>query len=159
LIEAESIAVCKMSNWYETPAFPAGSGPNFINAVVQIETDKSAHAVLTTLHAIEKQVGRTRDNRWEPRICDLDLLDFSGQIHPDRTTYDRWQTLPLDQQKVETPADLILPHPRIADRSFVLIPLRDVAPDWVHPVTGVSVEEMIAALPAEDIEQIQVISP
>ena len=159
LFDAESIKIRKMSNWYKTPAFPAGSGPDYVNGVVLVETTDTPEAVLKTLHKIEKNIGRTRDNRWEPRICDLDLLSYGTEIRPDISTFRKWQDLPLSDQKTMTPEQMILPHPRLQDRAFVLVPMRDVVPDWVHPVSGITLNELINALPSEDIEQIQVISP
>jgi 2-amino-4-hydroxy-6-hydroxymethyldihydropteridine diphosphokinase len=68
-------------------------------------------------------------------------------VLPDAATYQRWRDLPMAQQRSEAPDQLILPHPRLHERAFVLVPLCDVAPDWVHPVSGLSVAEMCAALP------------
>ncbi len=148
-----------MSKWYRTPAFPAGAGPDFVNAVVLAETDQPPESALKKLHKIEAEMGRVRKLRWGARVCDLDLLDYSGKILPELSIFRKWADLPAEAQAENAPDQLILPHPRIQDRAFVLVPLRDVAPDWLHPVTGLSVDQMIAALPPEDIEQIQVISP
>ncbi len=103
-------------------------------------------------------MGRTRDNRWEPRLCDLDLLAYDDVISPDLETYQQWRTLDLSSQQTQTPDQLILPHPRLQDRSFVLVPLNDIAPDWRHPVTGITVSEMLAALPAADLAEIKEIT-
>jgi 2-amino-4-hydroxy-6-hydroxymethyldihydropteridine diphosphokinase len=85
---------------------------------------------LTLLHGVETAMGRLRSAPNAPRTLDLDLLDYDGRV-------------------LGTP-QLILPHPRIAARSFVLVPLRDVAPDWRHPVTGLGVGELLAGLPDRD---------
>jgi 2-amino-4-hydroxy-6-hydroxymethyldihydropteridine diphosphokinase len=75
---------------------------------------------------------------------------MGDSVLPDAATQDRWRLLPSEAQIGSTPDQLILPHPRMQDRAFVLVPLADVAPDWVHPRTGLSVRQMLAALPAED---------
>jgi len=71
-------------------------------------------------------------------------------VLPDAATQAAWAALPPAQQIARTPDRLILPHPRLAERAFVLVPLAEVAPDWTHPVTGRSVADMLAALPEGD---------
>lgn len=143
-------APVQASRLFRTPSFPAGSGPDYVNAVARIETDLSATDLLAALHAIEAAFGRERDTRWAARTLDLDLLDFGGAVLPDLATYAAWRDLPLEAQMRAAPDRLILPHPRIQDRAFVLVPLADIAADWVHPVSGQSVTEMLAALPEAD---------
>jgi 2-amino-4-hydroxy-6-hydroxymethyldihydropteridine diphosphokinase len=137
-----------ISRFWLTPAFPPGSGPEFVNAAATITSKLSASEVLTVLHGIEDRFGRKRTERWGPRTLDLDLLFHGDEIMPDRAAYDRWATLPADRQRSESPDRLVLPHPRLQDRGFVLLPLAEVAPGWRHPVTGLTVAEMAAAIPA-----------
>ncbi len=158
LFPGESLAVAERSRWFSTPAFPAGSGPDFVNAAVTVRTDKSPDEVLQAIHRIEKTLGRTRKDRWEPRVCDLDILFCDDMVLPDIRAYSRWQSLDPEHQKTRAPDRLILPHPRLQDRAFVLVPLLDVAPDWRHPVTGLTVAAMADALPDADIAEISVIS-
>ena len=158
LFLSESLQVQRISQWFSTPAFPADSGPDFVNGVVAVKTDLPPKAVLSALHRIEAAMGRTRENRWEPRLCDLDLIAYDDIVLPDLETFKRWKELDFPNQKTQAPDQLVLPHPRLQDRSFVLVPLNDVAPDWVHPVTGITVSEMLAALPAADLADISVIS-
>jgi len=99
-----------------------------------------------------------RTTRWGERTLDLDLIACGDQILPDSDTQDHWRSLPLGEQKKRTPDQLILPHPRVQDRAFVLVPLLEVAPEWVHPRLGQSVREMLGALPAEDVAQVVRIS-
>lgn len=96
-------------------------------------------------------MGRQRGGgRWGARVIDLDLLAMADLVLPDIVFQDKWRHLPLDEQKIRAPDRLILPHPRLQDRTFVLVPLADIAPMWRHPRTGQTVAEMLAALPAED---------
>jgi 2-amino-4-hydroxy-6-hydroxymethyldihydropteridine diphosphokinase len=118
-----------MSRLYATPAFPAGAGPDFVNAAAALDWHGSAVDLLALLHEIEAALGRTRRTRWEAQ---------------------NWVEMPIDHAAVQTPDQLILPHPRMAERSFVLVPLADVAPDWCHPLTGLSVVQMLAARPAAE---------
>ena len=145
------------SRLFRTPAYPAGSGPDFVNAAISVETSLTAPAVLEELHGIESHFGRIRTQRWGPRTLDLDLIGYDDAVLPDRETYLRWARLPLSEQMRAAPDDLILPHPRLHERAFVLVPLGDVAADWVHPVTGLSVTQMIDALPKEQRAEVNAI--
>jgi len=136
-----------VSRLYRTPAFPTGSGPDFVNAAVAVRSDKSPDEILAILHDIEADHGRERKERWGARTLDLDLIAVGEKVIPDRETYDRWRLLDADQQRTQSPNQLILPHPRMQDRAFVLVPLADVAPDWRHPILGKSVAEMLSDLP------------
>lgn len=132
------------SHLYRTPAFPAGAGPDFINAACVCTTDLSAEDALDALHRIEQEFDRTRTKRWGERTLDLDLIAYADAVLPDRDMQAHWRTLPLEAQKTQAPDELILPHPRVQDRPFVLVPVADVAPDWTHPVLGETVLEMLA---------------
>jgi 2-amino-4-hydroxy-6-hydroxymethyldihydropteridine diphosphokinase len=125
-----------VSSFYATPAWPDPSDPEFVNAVARIETELSPPQLMELLHRVEAAFGRQRNVRNAPRTLDLDILDYEGRVE---------QGPP------------ILPHPRIAGRAFVLIPLRDVAPEWHDPASGENVDTLIAALPAEARAAIRVI--
>jgi len=122
------ISVTARSRLYRSPAWPDPSDPEFVNAVVAAETDLKPGELLARLHALEAEFGRVRRQPNAPRTLDLDVVDYDGRV-----------SVPG-----QTP---ILPHPRMTDRAFVLLPLADVAPDWRHPVTGAPVAELIRALP------------
>lgn len=154
LLADESIKIITLSEYYSTPAFPANSGPNFVNAVLTAQTNLQANETLEALHRIEQELGRTRTKRWEARVIDLDLIDFDRRVTPDLKGFNEWFELPLEKQTKLAPKELILPHPRMSDRSFVLIPMRDVAPDYVHPVLDQSIDQMIEKLSPEDIATI-----
>lgn len=146
----------RMSRLYATPCFPVGAGPDYVNAVAiaPIPVGWTADQTLALLHRIEAGFGRTRTNRWGMRTLDLDLLAFGVSVLPDAATHARWRDLPVGLQAKEAPDRLILPHPRLADRAFVLVPLADVAPDWHHPVTGLTTLEMLDALPLSERRQV-----
>lgn len=151
-LAGEGLTLLALSRFFATPCFPAGAGPDYVNsaAMFQSESEDDLASILARLHAVEARFGRKRAQRWGMRTLDIDLLAMGDSVLPDAATQDRWRLLPSEAQIGSTPDQLILPHPRMQDRAFVLVPLADVAPDWVHPRTGLSVRQMLAALPAED---------
>lgn len=152
---AQGMRLGAVSRFFRTPAFPTGSGPDYINACAALEGEEDAPGLLARLHAIEAQLGRRRDGtRWGPRGIDLDMLACGGQVLPSHDIFRQWQTLAPDQRGQQAPQELILPHPRLHERGFVLIPLCDVAPGWRHPVLGRTVTEMAQALPGAEIAAI-----
>jgi 2-amino-4-hydroxy-6-hydroxymethyldihydropteridine diphosphokinase len=124
-----------LSRWYQTvPVPPLPGSPPFVNAVARLEGHFGDPALLlAALHAIEALAGRQRPFPNAPRTLDLDLIDLDGLCRYG--------------------PDPILPHPRAHLRRFVLHPLRDVAPGWVHSVLGCTVEALLDALPAEEVPQ------
>ncbi|KIC40016.1 2-amino-4-hydroxy-6-hydroxymethyldihydropteridine pyrophosphokinase [Ruegeria sp. ANG-R] len=139
------------SRFFATPCFPAGAGPDYVNAAVLIETDLTPQGVLDLLHRIEHDFERAREQRWGMRTLDLDLVCWDDLVLPDDAEYQRWLTLAPEDQARCAPEHLILPHPRLQDRAFVLVPMADVAPDWRHPVLDRTVTQMVAALPPGDV--------
>jgi len=154
LLSSESVKIINQSPLYCSKAFPAGSGPDFINGAVLCETTLDAPQMMAHLHEIEHELGRSRNRRWEPRVIDLDLIDYNGEVQPDLDKYRHWLDLPLEQQMKCAPEQLILPHPRLQDRVFVLVPMHDIAPDWIHPVSGETLEHMLARFSATQLAEI-----
>lgn len=127
------IDVRRLSPWYRSAPVPASDQPWFANAVAEVATDLPADRLLAVLHEVEEAFGRVRSVPNAARPIDLDLLDFRGEIAPGG------------------PGRATLPHPRMAGRAFVLRPLADLAPAWRHPVNGIPIEALVAALPAGQI--------
>lgn len=147
---AEGLGVRRLSRFWRTPAHPAGSGPDYVNAAAVIATGLAPAEVLAALHRIEAALGRMRDaGRWQSRGIDLDLLAMDDAVLPDAATQDRWRALAPETQARLAPETLILPHPRLQDRGFVLAPLAEIAPCWRHPRTGLTVARMLDDLPAQ----------
>jgi 2-amino-4-hydroxy-6-hydroxymethyldihydropteridine diphosphokinase len=120
------VHVVSVSPFYATKAWPDPNDPPFVNAVSLIDTELSPRELMTALHGVETSFGRKRSAQNAPRTLDLDLIDYAGRVQD---------------------GPPVLPHPRMDSRSFVLVPLADVAPGWRHPVSGETVEELIAMLP------------
>jgi 2-amino-4-hydroxy-6-hydroxymethyldihydropteridine diphosphokinase len=126
---SRKIAIEKVSRFYKSPAWPDPKDPSFVNAVASVRTDLPAEDLLALLHKTETSFGRTRSTRNAPRTLDLDIIDYDG--------------------KVETGV-LSLPHPRMHLRAFVLVPLAEIAPAWIHPALHKSVTELLAELPPNE---------
>jgi len=154
LLSGKNLEIQNVSQIYSTPCYPKGAGPDYINAVVTLATNLSASVLLSRLHSIEQSLGRERVSRWGGRVIDLDLLAYEDQISPDLETYQQWLNLPHEQQTENAPEQMILPHPRIQDRAFVLVPLAEIAPDWQHPVLRRSARQLLNDLDPADIAQI-----
>lgn len=152
---ARGLVIRAVSRFFATPCFPPGAGPDYVNAVIRVETNLSADACLAALHGIEEGFGRERAQRWGMRTLDLDLLAMDGVVSPDAATQAHWRDLPVNEQAQQAPDRLILPHPRLQDRGFVLVPLTDIAPGWTHPILGRTAAELLAGLPPADLAQIR----
>lgn len=132
LFPGRRLQVLARSPWYESAPVPASDQPWYVNGVVRAATDLSPAEILSELHAIEAELGRQRVERNEARAVDLDIIAFGKII-------------------LRGPTPPIIPHPRMAERSFVLLPLADLAPDWRHPATGEPIAGLIARLPRDQV--------
>ncbi len=112
---------------------------------------------MAILHIVENKFGRERHQRWAARTLDIDLLAVGDQVLPDAETYSMWYKLTPEEQQKTVPDQLILPHPRLQDRAFVLAPLADVAPDWLHPVLNKTVAQLLADLPTSAMDGVRAI--
>ena len=118
--------VLAQSRDYASPAWPDTADPPFVNAAIRIAFGGEPEALIDLLHRIEAAFGRRRGQQNAPRTLDLDLIAF--------------------ERIVRVGGRLHLPHPRLAERDFVLAPLCDIAPDWTSPTTGLTARQMLAAL-------------
>lgn len=126
-LSAPPFKLLKVSSLYETDPVDVLEQPRFLNLVAVVECDLQPLSLLKALQGIEAEAGKAITVRRGPRTLDIDLLLLDGAA-------------------IESP-ELTLPHERLAQRAFVLVPLAEVAPEWVHPITGASVKEMLQALP------------
>jgi 2-amino-4-hydroxy-6-hydroxymethyldihydropteridine diphosphokinase len=125
-LETEGVHIIARSAWYRTEPIPPSDQPWFINAVASLATALTAPDLLAVMQALETRFGRVRGGRNAARVLDLDLLDYRGEV-------------------IES-ADLILPHPGIHERRFVLAPLAEIAPAWRHPLLGLTAERLLAGV-------------
>lgn len=120
--------------WKTAPVPYDETHPWYHNAVAAVKTDLSAHDLLKALLAIESDFGRVRTVKNAPRLLDLDLIAYDDDVILDGP-------------------DLIVPHPRMDSRAFVLLPMSDIMDDWTHPQSGKGLQEMIAAIPPSQMAE------
>ena len=138
-----SISLVKVSSFWESKSYPNKNQPNFINAVSEVQSILNPHQTLCSLKKIEIILGRKVNSRWGSRVLDLDILASGSLILPNLRIFNRWLKMPLQHQIQNQPNQLILPHPRIQDRLFVLKPLSEIDPKWIHPVLNKKPYELI----------------
>ena len=125
-IESEKIKIKKISSFYETPSYPNRESPKFINIVIQIDFQHDPEDLLEKILIIEKKMERKRDIKNQPRTCDIDIIDFNGKIFDNK--------------------NIILPHPKLHERNFVLFPLKEICSIWTHPIINKKVDVLIKNL-------------
>jgi 2-amino-4-hydroxy-6-hydroxymethyldihydropteridine diphosphokinase len=129
-MERAGIAVEAVSSFYATAPVGSARQPSYVNAVALIDTRLSPEALLRLLKAIERRAGRRGGRPWGPRTLDIDIIDHKGLVR-------HWRGQEAQLAKAG-PRPLVLPHPLMHERAFVLTPLLDIAPDWRHPVLNLS---------------------
>lgn len=137
LLRARGVAIHRVSRWYRSAPLPPSAQPHYINGVIEARSRLSPRRVLAVCHDVEREVGRVRGERNAARCLDLDLLAYGTRAIC----------------AGEDGGGAVVPHPRLAERAFVLMPWLELAGGWRHPVSGRTVAEMLAALPGrQDVE-------
>ena len=133
-LELHDIKVLKKSSYYETPSYPDKEQPKFINVVISISSNLKIEDLITILISIESRLGRKRGLKNDPRTCDIDIIDFDSQIMSFKYKNSFFS----------------VPHKKASYRNFVLIPLREIFPDWMHPKTKENISILIDQLSNDD---------
>ncbi len=126
LITANKFKILKISNIYETPSYPNKKNPKFLNISLSIDTKEKPESLIKIFQTIEKKLQRNRTLKNQPRTCDIDIIDYYCKI-------------------INT-NQIVLPHPRAHLRNFVLYPLREISPNWLHPVFNKKIDFLIKKL-------------
>ena len=126
LLISKDIKLIKISSFYETPSYPNLRHPKFVNISLKVKTTLSPILFLNKIKLIEKKIGRLKTKKNDPRVCDIDIIDFKGLI--------------LKKKKLRTP------HPKMHLRNFVLYPLREIEPNWTHPVFNKKIDYFLKQL-------------
>jgi 2-amino-4-hydroxy-6-hydroxymethyldihydropteridine diphosphokinase len=121
-----NLNLIQISSFYQTPSYPNNSEPKFINLCVKLESNLKASELLNEIKKIEKKLGRIRIKKNEPRTCDIDIVDFNGEIIKND--------------------ELIVPHPRLHLRNFVIYPLKEIEPNWLHPIFNKNINSFFQEL-------------
>ena len=135
LIKKEEIFIKKRSKFYSTKSWPNENFPNFINAIILVETKFSLTELFLKIKKIEKKLGRTRSKRNHPRVCDIDIIDYNGEII---------------HRKLGKHI-LNIPHKRMHNRNFVLFPLYEIDKDWVHPKLNKNIVILMSNLASDQL--------
>ena len=129
-----NISILESSSYYESLSWPNQKNPKFLNIVIKIKTNFTPLKLIKKCKGIEIKLGRKKMPKNSPRVCDIDIIDFKNQ---------------------KMKKDLILPHPRMHTRNFVLLPLFEIDKDWKHPVLKLNIKKLISSLSNSDIRSIK----
>ena len=133
-----NVKTIKKSSFYETPSYPDDKNPKFINSVIQVETDLNPTDLASVVIFIEELLERKRSKKNAPRTCDIDIIDYDNKI------------LNFKYNNL----DFSVPHRELVYRSFVLMPLQEILPKWIHPETGDSIDDLVNRLSDEQKKSI-----
>ena len=135
-LETYKINIIKKSSFYETFSYPNKNNPKFINSVVAVETKLPPVDLMLVLISVEEKLERKRNKKNDPRTCDLDIIDYNYQI------------MNFKYGDLE----LTLPHKEMSNRNFILYPLREICPNWMHPLTKKNINVLIKDLKTSNNE-------
>ena len=136
-LQYNKIEIIKSSSNFESESWPNPSNPKFINIVIEIKTNLAPLELLKICNLIEQKLGRKRSKKNAPRLCDIDIIDYEQKI------------LNLENN------NLILPHPGMCNRNFVLLPLFEINSSWKHPKFKTNIVNLISTLPIKDLRTIK----
>jgi len=131
---ASNVKILESSSYYESLSWPNQNNPKFINIIVKVKTRYTPLELIQKCQNIEKEMGRKKSPKNSPRVCDIDIIDYKNK---------------------EINRGLILPHPRMHTRNFVLLPLFEIDKDWKHPVLKHNIKKLILSLSNSDIRSIK----
>ncbi len=134
LLRLSGVNILKSSSYYETLSWPDPSKPKFINLVIKSNSKISPKKFLSISKKIEKTLGRSNSYKNAPRTCDIDIISYGNKV---------------------ISGDIKVPHEKMSERNFVLIPLFEIAPSWTHPKTRKNIKKLIFSLPIKDIRSIK----
>jgi len=136
-LEKYNIKILKFSSNYVSESWPDNSMPDYINIIIKIKTSLTPLELLEACNTIESKLGRIRTKKNSPRTCDIDIIDYNSEVLGGHNS------------------KLILPHPRMYKRNFVLLPLFEVNKSWVHPKSKINIVKLINSLKIKDLRSIK----
>ena len=134
LLINSDLKINKVSNFYETPSYPNKKLPHFLNVGVMGNFKFDEKVLIKKIDLIEKKIGRIKNKKNDPRVCDIDIIDYKSLVFK---------------------GNIITPHPKMHVRNFVLIPLYEINKNWTHPISKIGIKKLIFSLSIEDIRSIK----
>ena len=136
-LEKNKIKILKSSSNYKSESWPNPDNPNYINIIIKVKTSLAPLELLKICNMIETKLGRVRSKKNAPRTCDIDIIDYDKKILNEKNN------------------KLILPHPRMNKRNFVLLPLFEIEKSWKHPKSKINIVNLVNSLPVKDLRSIK----
>ena len=141
LLSFNDVNILKTSNFYETNSWPNKKFPKYLNIVLKTKTNLKINSLYLLIKKIEKKLGRKQNPKNYPRTCDIDILDYDNKV----------KSIILDKDKIK------VPHPRLHKRNFVLIPLLEIAKNWIHPINKLNIYELLSKIKNNELRSIKII--
>ena len=141
LLSFNDVNILKASNFYETNSWPNKKFPKYLNIVLKTKTNLKINSLYLLIKKIEKKLGRKQNPKNYPRTCDIDILDYDNKV----------KSIILDKDKIK------VPHPRLHKRNFVLIPLLEIAKNWIHPINKLNIYELLSKIKNNELRSIKII--
>ncbi len=140
LLNFNGIKIIKASSYYETDSWPNKNFPKYLNIVIKGTTSLKPKTLFSVIKYIEKQLGRKKTKKNHPRTCDIDILDYDNKVI----------SINIDNERV------IIPHPRLHKRNFVLFPLFEISKNWLHPNNKLKIGRLLSSINNKDLRTIKI---
>ena len=141
LLSLNDVSILKASNFYESNSWPNNRFPKYLNIALKAKTNLKINSLYLLIKKIEKKLGRKKKPKNYPRTCDIDILDYDNKV----------------RSIIFNKSEIKVPHPRLHKRNFVLIPLLEIAKNWIHPINKLNIYELLSKIKNNELRSIKII--